>query len=83
MRYQPVFWLYYVNDISSVLNHSNTQASLYADDLALCISGRDPATLVVQMKGILDSIASWADQWSVKINVDKCESLLFSTHPQE
>ena len=81
----PLLWLLFVNDITDALRQAvpELQVSLYADDLALCVRGSNPARLTERMQTALDAVERWAERWSVVVNVSKTESVLISTHPRE
>ena len=80
----PLLWLFYINDVTTPLSVlPEVQVSLYADDLALCVRGRDAARLASTTQQALNMISDWADDWSMTINSNKTESLLISTHPLE
>ena len=72
----PSFSYYvYINDISSVV--SNSSVKLFADDVTIYKEIVCPADVdLLQLD--LSNVAQWAKTWLLRLNPDKCESIVLS-----
>ena len=71
----PLLFLLYINDISSVV--SNSTVKLFADDVMIykeivCQADAD----LLQFD--LTKVVEWAKMWLLRLNPDKCESIVLS-----
>ena len=73
----PLFFLVYINDMSSVVN--NVKISLYEDDTVLYVSENNIDDCVRESQHGLDNFAIWCDHNALKINTDKTKIVLFGT----
>ncbi len=71
----PLLFLIYINDIVQ-----NIQANirLFADDTSLYIIVDDPINSSNILNNDLETIQQWSEQWLVKFNPSKTETMLFS-----
>jgi len=72
----PILFLVYTNDVTACLKHSKT--ILFADDTTLFISDRNSRVLYSQMNEDLSVLSDWCNSNSLKINVSKCNYMLFN-----
>ena len=70
----PLLFLLYVNDLPDVVKSS--EIALFADDAKLFINTSDVITSQL-LQTDLHNICRWADQWQLKIAVEKCSVLIF------
>ena len=71
----PLLFLIYANDMPSSLNHC--QNILFADDTTLFITGNDNKQLYDNMNDDLTSLSKWCAANSLKINISKCDYMIF------
>ena len=71
----PLMFLIYINDIVSNIR---SRVNLFADDTSLYMVVNSPVETAAVMQADIERINSWADQWLVKFNPAKSESLLIS-----
>ena len=76
----PILFLVYINDIDSVCC-GNTVLQLFADDAKL-FSKINIDTVTSTLQQSLDKLASWAKEWQLSININKCAVLSISNKPQ-
>jgi ribonuclease HI len=80
----PLLWLIYMDDIRVALaDIPGLEVSLYADDLALCVTGTDRNSIARSMQAAISTLENWCKEWSVIISVEKTEALMISTDPAE
>ena len=72
----PLLFILYINDITSVVRHSNIR--LFADDTCLFIEVDDRVETVSKLEGDLLNIEQWADKWLVSFAPEKTKSLTVS-----
>ena len=70
-----MIFLIYINDIVSNLR---SRVNLFADDTSLYMVVNSPVETAAVMQADIERINSWADQWLVKFNLAKSDSLLIS-----
>ena len=71
----PLLFLLYVNDISSVV--TNSTVKLFADDVTIYKEIACPADVhLLQLD--LSKVVQWAKTWLLRLNPDKCESIVLS-----
>ena len=71
----PLLFLLYVNDISSVV--SNSSVKPFADDVTIYKEIVSPAD-VDWFQLDLSKVVQWAKTWLLRLNPDKCESIVLS-----
>ena len=71
----PILFILYVNDI---VNHLNLNLRLYADDATLFITYDNPFEAAEILQHNLDLATQWANNWLVKFNPTKTESMVVS-----
>ena len=69
----PLLFITYINNIESVIKHGKT--FLYADDLAVVVSGKDPARVKALLQADLDSIGKWCAANKLTVNSEKTQVL--------
>ena len=69
----PLLFIVYMNDVINSITHSST--FLYADDLAIVISGKDPERVKSLLQLDLDSVSRWCSDNKLTINNDKTHVL--------
>ena len=72
----PTLFLCYVNDMSSCLN---CHLSLYADDSALVLSGKNSGEIAANLSRELSSCKRWLIDNRLSLHVGKTESILFGS----
>jgi hypothetical protein len=70
----PVLFLIYVNDITECIA-PNITVKLFADDTKLYTVITDDNANCAQLQHSLDSIASWAEHWQLKLSPIKCVAM--------
>jgi hypothetical protein len=75
----PLLFSYYLNDITTVIKHSNFH--LYADDLQIYTHFplHDFNNIVVNMNFDIEAIAKWAYRHGLKLNENKTQAILLGT----
>jgi len=71
----PLLFIIYINELPNICE-SGSQLFLYADDAKIyhhIFSDRDKENL----QSDLTRLTSWADNWLIKLNIDKCKKLSF------
>ena len=71
----PLFFILYINDIVTEIESS---IKLFADDTSLYIIVDDPASAAESINSDLHKIHSWSNQWLVKFNAQKTETMTVS-----
>ena len=71
----PLLFLLCINDIVKDIGSNNR---LFADDTSVYIIVDDPVAVAELLDLDLDKITKWAEEWLVKFNPNKTESLLIS-----
>lgn len=74
----PLLFIIYINDLIHYL-HPNTCIA-YADDTSLLVSDRDLASLSLKVESVMQRSKDWFTGNKLKLNSDKTQSLLISTH---
>ena len=69
----PLLFIIYVNDIVSILE--NSSHFLYADDLAIVVSGKSVDILVTLLQDDLNRIQLWCDNNMLTVNTKKTQVL--------
>ena len=70
-----LLFVLFINDITSVIQ--NSECLLYADDMKLYKVVREDRD-GDHLQEDLNKICEWCDQWSLKVNGDKCNAISFS-----
>lgn len=73
----PVLFNVMINDMFSALSQG-VGRSLYADDGALWVRGRNVPFIAQKLQGELDTVVKWAVAWGFKISVAKSQFVVFS-----
>ena len=78
----PTLFAIFIDDITGELPEG-VEASLFADDLALWVTDEnvDDAEKLLQKR--LNAVGRWVEKNKMTINVNKCETTLFTTHNKE
>uniref|UniRef100_A0A671QSF3 Reverse transcriptase domain-containing protein n=1 Tax=Sinocyclocheilus anshuiensis TaxID=1608454 RepID=A0A671QSF3_9TELE len=73
----PLLFNIMINDIFSQVEH-NIGKSLYADDGALWIRGRNISYINKKMQDAIVDVEKWANKWGFKLSVSKTQVICFS-----
>ncbi|XP_076660285.1 uncharacterized protein LOC143363606 [Halictus rubicundus] len=76
----PILFSLYMSDLLNMydLNNDNQRGAIaYADDLLIYISDNKPSKLQTKLQNLFDKIQDYFDSWKLKINTNKCETILF------
>ena len=71
----PVLFLVYINDLPEQINYASCY--LFADDTKLIKSIRGINDSLL-MQSDVDSLHRWCEQWKLKLNASKCQTLTVS-----
>ena len=74
----PILFLIMINDIT--VPDSNVRISLFADDIALWISGKNTEYCIKTLQNTLDVIHSWTKQWGFNISIVKSKAMIFANN---
>ena len=69
----PLLFIIYINNLVNCLEHS--RYFLYADDLAITVSNRDPMLVKQILQLETDNISQWCDSYRLTINTEKTKIL--------
>ena len=69
----PLLFVIYINSIVSVIE--NCRYYMYADDLAVVSSNRDPVLAARLLQGDMDRISGWCVNFKLTVNVEKTKVL--------
>ena len=72
----PLFFIIYTNDLPSVMCHSHLH--LFADDIAMYISGAEPVSVQDKLNFDLASLFTWVTSNGFEVNVSKSQSMLLA-----
>jgi hypothetical protein len=72
----PLLFLVYINDLTSVVSHSNIR--LFADDTCLFVKVNDRIEAAGHINADLQMVEKWAKQWVVEFSAKKTKSLIIS-----
>ena len=75
----PLLFITYVDDVCDVIDNSG--CFLYADDLALIVSGKDVDRIAMLMQQDLDKVAQWCRENKLTVNTQKTQ-VLWSYSPR-
>jgi hypothetical protein len=78
----PLLFIIFINDLLGLFE-PDTLVSAFADDLALACSDRYRGTAQERMQREVVKVEEWSVKWGLQLNVEKCESFLFSTDTSE
>ena len=73
----PLIYIISVNDLPTGENRG-TQQFQFADDIAICGSGKDELMAVRKVQRAVDDVESWCRKWRVKLNGDKSNLVILS-----
>lgn len=73
----PLLFLIYINDLPCSTSFSHV--SLFADDTKLTMDVTSLSELELQSD--LSALAEWCTTWKLRLNLDKCLSIRFTTKP--
>jgi len=74
----PLLFIIFINDLPSALPNNDTQTSMFADDVALYITGPNRNSLASATQESVNAIHNWAKTWKLQLNSSKCSTTLFS-----
>jgi len=73
----PLLFNIYINDLPRVVQHC--KISLYADDTALFVAGKDAIGIQSILNSELEAISKWLYANKLTLNVQKTKAILFGT----
>ena len=76
----PILFNLYISDILNLYNLNslkNKSALAFADDLIVYVKGKKPSEIEKQLESLVNDIHSYYHTWKLKININKCETILF------
>lgn len=73
----PLLYTLFVSDIPSL--PANVQLAMYADDIAIYTSARNPKDIVRGLNSTLNVLQRYFMKWKIKINADKLQTIIFPT----
>lgn len=71
----PILYSIYTNDIP--LNQ-NAILSLFTDDTLLTTTNKNPTRAAIQLQNQIDKAMDWFLKWKLRINTNKCISVVFN-----
>jgi exonuclease III len=75
----PLLFLIYINDLPSVIDSTNTNTLLYADDTSIIITDSNIDTIRTQLTILLKDINLWFQNNLMLLNLEKTQYLEFRT----
>ena len=78
----PLLFTCYINDLPDCLP-PDSEASLYADDLAATVHDSNVDRCVEKAQAVVDAVAQWSVKWRMTLAPGKCSTTLFTTHSGE
>ena len=82
----PLLFNIYNSDILNLfdMNKSTHKRSIaFADDLIIYVTGRKTKTINTDLQELFDKINDYYHTWKLRINANKCESILFKPKTSE
>lgn len=76
----PLLFIIFINDLATKI--TIPQISLYADDTAFYLSGKNPQKLSRELTESATYFQNWCEMNRLTLNHKKCKSLLFATKRQ-
>ncbi len=73
----PLLFIIMINDVFATID-GNINKSLFADDGALWIRGRNVDFIVNKMQSALDNVEKWSYKWGFKFSVEKTKYIFFT-----
>lgn len=74
----PTLFNIYINDIPHDNRHNNTHLYMYADDTLITSQSSRTIHASRQIQNNLNILEPWLEKWRIKINVDKCQAVLYT-----
>lgn len=75
----PLFFLVYINDMSSAIDNENVNLFLYADDSAITFSSNSVIDIQSNLSQALHNLSDWLCDNKLFLHLGKTESILFGT----
>ena len=76
----PTLFIHYISDILHLYNinvSDELKAVMFADDLIVNVAGRNPREVQDNLTKVVNSINVHCTTWHLKVNLEKCEIILF------
>jgi hypothetical protein len=73
----PMLFNIFLNDIPQTIDHRISLA-LYADDIAIISSSKDPIITKHLLERQLSSIDAYLNKWGMRLNINKSQPILFT-----
>ncbi len=73
----PLLFIIMINDVFATIGE-NINKSLFADDGALWLRGRNVEYIVNKMQTVLISVEKWSYKWGLTFSVDKTKYIFFT-----
>ena len=74
----PLLFTLYINDLPILL--ANYKLNLYADDMAVAVTGSSNEELQYKMSEVLECVSHWFSYNQLSLNYDKTHFMVFGTH---
>ena len=74
----PTLFNLYINDIPHDVQNQNSMIHIFADDTLISGQSWEPTIAADRVQQNLILIEEWLEKWRLKINIDKCQAVLFS-----
>jgi hypothetical protein len=72
----PVLFSLYVIDVPSPPRH--VELALYADDMVIIATSRQPGLLVKYLETYFSDLERWLSEWRIAMNVSRSSAMLFA-----
>lgn len=79
----PLLFNLYINDLPVAIKNPSSSLTLYADDVSLIASGKQPTLTKEVVTTSLDSVSKWLSTNSLKLNNKKTELMAFGNRGTE
>uniref|UniRef100_A0A1B6KAE5 Reverse transcriptase domain-containing protein n=1 Tax=Graphocephala atropunctata TaxID=36148 RepID=A0A1B6KAE5_9HEMI len=76
----PIFFIIYINDLPSVVKDGPSHPYLFADDLALSVTGSSDQSLKIKLDHCSNAIQDWCNANSLSLNDDKTIEIMFTSN---
>ena len=76
----PVFFIHYFSDLLCLFDINASEdltGDMFADDLIVKVAGRNPQEVKEKLEKVTNQINRYCTTWHLKVNIPKCESILF------
>jgi hypothetical protein len=74
----PTLFNIYINDLPCLENDNNVAVSMYADDTSVTVRSGSTRLAIRKLTDAIEILQPWFSKWRIKINTNKCSTVLFS-----